>query len=47
MKKTLIKEEVHGAPDNGIFLTSYIVYTTGTVYLEVQFVACGKYAFCD
>jgi hypothetical protein len=42
---TLIIGKVHRASDNGPFLTSYILYTSGTVYLEVQFVAYGKYAF--
>jgi hypothetical protein len=42
--KTSIIGEVHRAYYNGAFLTSYILYTGGTFYLEVQFVACGKYA---
>jgi hypothetical protein len=46
-EKTLITGEVHRASNNGTFLTSYIVYTSGTVYLEVQFVAYGNYAFGD
>jgi hypothetical protein len=45
--KTLIIGEVHRASDNGAFLTSYILYTSGTVYVEVQFVTYGKYAFGD
>jgi hypothetical protein len=48
MKKLLEGGEVHRASDNGTFLTSYItLYTSGTVYLEVQFVAYGKDAVGD
>jgi hypothetical protein len=46
-RKALIIGEVHRATDTGRFLTSYILYTSGTAYLEVQFVAYGKYAFGD
>jgi hypothetical protein len=45
--KTLIIGEVHRASDNGIFLASYILCTSGTVYMEVQFVAYSNYAFGD
>jgi hypothetical protein len=46
-KQTLIIGEVHRATDNGRFLTSDLLYTSGTDYLEVHFVAYGKYAFGD